>query len=70
MAFRQREYASVWTRFGALILDGLIVVVFYIPFYVLLARSDPYGSPFDGNPTAVTLYKSHRCPAIYNSLYK
>lgn len=55
MAFRQREYASVWTRFGALIIDGLIVVVFYIPFYVLLARSDPYGSPLDDNTAAVTV---------------
>lgn len=27
----EREYASVWTRFGAILIDGLLVFVFYIP---------------------------------------
>lgn len=30
-----REYANVWTRFGALVIDALLIVPFYIPFYVL-----------------------------------
>ena len=30
----QREFANVFTRFGALIIDGLIMVPFYIPLYI------------------------------------
>lgn len=34
-----REYASVWTRFGALVIDGLIIVPFYIPLWIWQAKS-------------------------------
>ena len=30
-----REYANVWTRFAAIVIDGLLVTPFYIPWYVL-----------------------------------
>jgi uncharacterized RDD family membrane protein YckC len=33
-----RELATVWIRFGALVIDGLIIVPFYIPLWVLNAR--------------------------------
>lgn len=34
-----REYANVWTRFAALVIDGLLIIPFYIPFYVLTFQS-------------------------------
>lgn len=34
----EREYASVWTRFGALVIDGLMIIPFYLPIYVLMFR--------------------------------
>lgn len=34
----EREYASVWTRFGALVIDSLMIIPFYLPFYVLSFR--------------------------------
>ncbi len=33
----KREYANVLTRFGAILLDGLVLVPFYIPFFILSA---------------------------------
>ena len=35
------EYANVFTRFGAIILDGLIMIPFYIPFFFVMPM-DPY----------------------------
>ena len=41
-AIHQREFANVFTRFGALIIDGLIMVPFYIPLY-FAGRDLEYG---------------------------
>ena len=41
-AIHQREFANVFTRFGALIIDGLIMVPFYIPLYIA-GRDLEYG---------------------------
>ena len=30
-----REFANVFTRFGAIIIDGLILIPFYIPIYII-----------------------------------
>ena len=38
-----RQYASVWTRLGALVIDGLFFIPFYIPFYILLLRHGDTG---------------------------
>lgn len=37
-----REYANVLTRFGALLLDGLILIPFYIPMIIVSAAYIPY----------------------------
>lgn len=34
-----REYASVWTRFGAILIDGLLVFLFYIPLLAVDAMA-------------------------------
>lgn len=52
MEFREREYASVWTRLGALIIDGLLLAVFYIPLTVFAIRADQY-DPYEGNEVAI-----------------
>lgn len=33
----QREYASVLTRFGAIIIDGLLMIPFYLPLIAMFA---------------------------------
>jgi len=40
----EREYASVWTRFGALVIDSLMIIPFYLPFYVLIFRHAESGT--------------------------
>lgn len=35
----EREYASVWTRFGAILIDGLLVFLFYIPLIAVDAMA-------------------------------
>jgi len=35
------EYANIFTRFGAILLDGLIMIPFYIPFFIVMP-TDPY----------------------------
>ncbi len=42
---QQREYANVLTRFGALLLDGLILVPFYIPMIILSVSMESYDQP-------------------------
>lgn len=34
----EREYANVLTRFGAIVIDGLLIVPFYIPIYLASVR--------------------------------
>ena len=36
------EYANVLTRFGALLLDAIILIPFYIPIFMVIP-TDPYG---------------------------
>ncbi|MGH1365927.1 MAG: RDD family protein [Calditrichia bacterium] len=44
----QREYASVLTRFGAIIIDGLIMLPFYIPMFIIFAI---FGENLEENDT-------------------
>ena len=39
-----REYASVWTRLGAIVIDGLLLFPFYIPMWLVPLSTGPYGS--------------------------
>jgi len=48
----EREYASVLTRFGAILLDGLLLVPFYIP---LLFASWTNGEPKDVSASYVVV---------------
>jgi uncharacterized RDD family membrane protein YckC len=48
------EYANVFTRFGAIILDGLIMVPFYIPFFLVLPY-DPYGYELSSGDIAIMI---------------
>jgi uncharacterized RDD family membrane protein YckC len=32
----QRMYASVWIRLAAIIIDGLLVIPFYLPIYIIM----------------------------------
>ncbi len=41
----QREYASVLTRFGAIIIDGLLIIPFYLPMIAMIAI---YGEELEG----------------------
>lgn len=41
----QREYASVLTRFGAIVIDGLIMVPFYIPIFYVSESMDQGAEP-------------------------
>ena len=40
----QREYASVLTRFGAIVIDGLILIPFYIPILVISSILEEEGT--------------------------
>ena len=31
----EREYANVWTRFGAILIDSLLLIPFYIPVFII-----------------------------------
>jgi len=42
------EYANVFTRFGAILLDGLIMIPFYIPFFLVMPV-DEYAEPSSGD---------------------
>ena len=48
------EYANVFTRFGAILLDGLIMIPFYIPLYVVMSQN-PYDQPSDGDIAIILL---------------
>jgi uncharacterized RDD family membrane protein YckC len=50
----QREYASVLTRFGAILIDGLLILPFYIPIVLILRLSG--GNLFDANDQWLFLY--------------
>lgn len=42
----EREYANVFTRFAAIIIDGLLSIPFYIPFFIASGNAD-YGNEID-----------------------
>lgn len=39
----EREYASVWIRLGALVIDGLFIIPFYLPLLVLSFKAGSAG---------------------------
>ena len=49
------EYANVFTRFGAIILDGLIMIPFYIPLFLVMP-TDPYApEPTSGDISVIVI---------------
>lgn len=42
---QRREYASVLTRFGAIVIDGLLIVPFYIPILVASSAMEENQEP-------------------------
>jgi len=52
---QEREYANVFTRFGAIIIDGLLFIPFYFPILLIGFMSEP-GAPMDGFEITVTLF--------------
>lgn len=32
---KKREYANVFTRLGAIVIDGLLIVPFYVPYFII-----------------------------------
>ena len=51
----QREYANVFTRFAATIIDGLILVPFYIPLFVLQRKILTSGGTYEPDRTTVLI---------------
>jgi uncharacterized RDD family membrane protein YckC len=68
---QKREYANVLTRFGALLLDGLILVPFYIPVVMLSIYME---ENYDPSPWMVFFYVliilSMIVFAIWNTIFR
>lgn len=51
----QQEYANVFTRFAANIIDGLLIIPFYIPLIILSRRAQETGQEIDSTLVLINL---------------
>ncbi len=68
----QREYASVLTRFGALVIDGLLQWLFFVPIWIAIALKDEPTAFYEGRQllTILALTLGSFCFFLWNNVYR